>query len=382
MVNSTERTFDDVVTTPQTQGTMTATIRDAGTGGIEMGGDDAGARSGRRSSDLATADVRTNIAVATAQAYLAIIALKRRGRGDIARARHVAGAPRLRAPAARSRRRHAASTNCGPVRRSPRTRRVSKTRSSAFAARRKRSECSWRRTARPTPRSEPVRRFLRPSMKRDGWRSARICGCSPRRNARPIACGATARRTGSRPPSRRSNRRHSCPRAFSASTRSWRFVVNFTQPLFDGGQRAGLRRFREAEFNASRLALHGAADSGAIGSAGRAGGAAQQRARARQPALGGSAGDRGLEDHDVCVRSRRNDEPRSDRRAAAGARRGYGGRGRGTVGATRARLDLLTALGQFPHSPDLSLDNQPQRRRGHREDQRIFLSEDLCVLCG
>ena len=41
------------------------------------------------------------------------------------------------------------------------------------------------------------------------------------------------------------------------SARSWRFVVSFSQPIFDGGQRRGLKRFREAAFNASRLALQG-----------------------------------------------------------------------------------------------------------------------------
>ena len=49
-----------------------------------------------------------NIAVATAQAYLAIIAQKRQVEVSTARARNVAGAPRLRAPASRGGRRHAA----------------------------------------------------------------------------------------------------------------------------------------------------------------------------------------------------------------------------------------------------------------------------------
>ena len=44
--------------------------------------------------------------------------------------------------------------------------------------------------------------------------------------------------------------------AFS-SARSWRFVVTFSQPVFDGGQRRGLKRFREAAFNSSRFALQG-----------------------------------------------------------------------------------------------------------------------------
>jgi outer membrane protein TolC len=42
--------------------------------------------------------------------------------------------------------------------------------------------------------------------------------------------------------------------AFS-SPRTWRFTVAFSQPVFDGGQRSGLKRFREAEARSSRLAL-------------------------------------------------------------------------------------------------------------------------------
>jgi outer membrane protein len=42
--------------------------------------------------------------------------------------------------------------------------------------------------------------------------------------------------------------------AFTAS-RSWRFSISVSQPLFDGGQRKGLSKFREAAANASKLAL-------------------------------------------------------------------------------------------------------------------------------
>jgi len=41
------------------------------------------------------------------------------------------------------------------------------------------------------------------------------------------------------------------------SARSWRFVISFSQPVFDGGQRRGQKRFREAALNASRFALQG-----------------------------------------------------------------------------------------------------------------------------
>jgi outer membrane protein TolC len=47
------------------------------------------------------------------------------------------------------------------------------------------------------------------------------------------------------------------PASIFSSARSWRFAVNFSQPMFDGGLRRGQRRFREANVNASRLALQG-----------------------------------------------------------------------------------------------------------------------------
>ncbi len=47
------------------------------------------------------------------------------------------------------------------------------------------------------------------------------------------------------------------PASIFTSPRSWRFDVTVTQPLFDGGQRRGLKRVREANFVDSQLALRG-----------------------------------------------------------------------------------------------------------------------------
>jgi len=47
------------------------------------------------------------------------------------------------------------------------------------------------------------------------------------------------------------------PASIFSSARSWRFVVNFSQPIFDGGQRKGLRHFREANANVARIAVQG-----------------------------------------------------------------------------------------------------------------------------
>ncbi len=45
------------------------------------------------------------------------------------------------------------------------------------------------------------------------------------------------------------------PAGVFAPAGSWRFTVSFTQPIFDGGQRRGLRRFREAAFRTADLTL-------------------------------------------------------------------------------------------------------------------------------
>jgi outer membrane protein TolC len=76
LVNSTERRFDDVVTSPQTQATLSGASRHAGAGPVQMGRQGAGAGSGRDRESFHRGRA-TGIAVSTAQAYLAVIALKR-----------------------------------------------------------------------------------------------------------------------------------------------------------------------------------------------------------------------------------------------------------------------------------------------------------------
>ncbi len=76
LVNSTERRFDDVVTSPRTQATISAQLGVPVLAASRWAATTQ-ARDQVEIANLSTADVRTNIAVATAQAYLAIIALKR-----------------------------------------------------------------------------------------------------------------------------------------------------------------------------------------------------------------------------------------------------------------------------------------------------------------
>jgi outer membrane protein TolC len=47
------------------------------------------------------------------------------------------------------------------------------------------------------------------------------------------------------------------PASIFTSARSWRLVVNFSQPIFDSGQRRAIKRLRETDLNVARLAVTG-----------------------------------------------------------------------------------------------------------------------------
>ena len=358
-VNSTERRFDDVVTSPRTQATLSAQFGMPVLAASRWAAT-AQARDQVEIANLSTADVRTNIAVATAQAYLAIIALKREvevtqrahetslAHLDYARRRLEAGRRHAAQRAARrsgSRHQRGAARD-GAARRSPR----------AGGARR----ADRRRMVRSTRLGDPV--FDIPTV--DG--RSRLDGAASRR--------AAVHRGGTRGRSRvarqleglvsdghrdRSIRRRSCRRASSRSARSWRFVVTFSQPdlRWRPAAWAEARRARPTStrrgWRCTGLQIQARSEVRVAQET-----VAQHGARARQPALGGPAGGRSAEDHDVRVRSRRDDEPRSDRRAASGARRGYSGRGSGTRGATGPARSAHRAGAV----PAVSLRVSPQRR--------------------
>ena len=134
------------------------------------------------------------------------------------------------------------------------------------------------------------------------------------------------------------------PASIFSSGRSWRFVVSFSQPVFDAGFRRGQKRLRESALNVSRLALTGLqiqARSEAIGEERSAApsGRAQLRSAAEQAnevlkitTFAFEAGATNLEVIDAQRQARDEDS------AAAVAQ----------DVVQRARLDLLTALGRFP----------------------------------
>ena len=256
-VVDTERGFDGAVTQPRSQAAFSANLARAGAGGVAMGGDHAGARSDR---DRESVDGgrphgdRRRDGAGVSRDHRAEAA----GRSDAsARARR-----RWRTSTTRSGGSRPApargSTSCARRRRWRPTKRGSRTRSLASGARRKRSAC-WSSPNGPVDAAaEPVFDVpLRSTWNPRGWRHVPTSASSPRPSAPPIASGATASRTSSPPASRRSIRRRSRRPERSTRRAAGASSCSFSQPIFDGGQRRGLRRFREAAFNTSRLALQG-----------------------------------------------------------------------------------------------------------------------------
>ena len=168
-------------------------------------------------ANLSTADVRTNIAVATAQAYLAIIAQKRQVEVSL-RARETSLA---HLDYARRRLEAGAGTRLNELRAGQEVATNEARLENAQLGVSRAQEALGVLIAANGPvdaASEPVFNIpAGPIEAEAGWMAlVPTCGCSPRKNARPIACGGTAPRTGSPPPPRRSIRRRSYRRASSA----------------------------------------------------------------------------------------------------------------------------------------------------------------------
>ena len=216
LVNSTERRFDDVVTSPRTQATISAQLGMPVLAASRWAAT-AQARDQVEIANLSTADVRTNIAVATAQAYLAIIALKREV--EVTQRAHETSLAHL--DYARRRLEAGAGTRLNELRAGQEVATNEARLETAQLGVRRAQEALGVLIAANGPADAASRSGVRRSRPRSnrkpgGWRCVPTCGCSSPRSARPIACGATARRTGFRPPSRRSIRRRSCRRASSA----------------------------------------------------------------------------------------------------------------------------------------------------------------------
>ena len=346
VVVDTERRFDDVVTTPRSQATLSAGLvmpilaasRWAAT---------TQARDQVEIAGLSTADVRTQIAVSTAQAYLAIIASKRQVEVSL----------------------RALETSLAHLD-------YARRRLEAGAGSRVNELRAGQEVASNEARLEVTHLAVHITQEALG---VLIAAAGPVDAAAepafdvPASIGAEAGWMGLRPDirlfaasERAADRvwRDSSkdwfptgiatfdpqalvPASIFSSARGWRFIVNFSQPVFDGGFRRGQRRFRESELNVSRLALTGLETQARSEVR-----LAQEKVRSTERALAHlrSAADQANEVLKITtfafeagattnlevVDAQR--QARDEDSAAAIAQ----------DAVQRARLDLLTALGRFP----------------------------------
>ena len=346
VVVDTERRFDDVVTTPRSQATFSASLgmpilaasRWAAT---------AQARDQVEIAGLSTADVRTQIAVATAQAYLAIIASKRQVEVSL-RARETSLA---HLDYARRRLEAGAGTRVNELRAgqevSSNEARLDVTHLAEYIA----QEALGVLLAAAGPvdaAAEPAFDVPASIGPEAGW-----MGLRP--DIRLFTASERAADRVWRDSSKdwfptgiaTFDPQALVPASIFSSARSWRLIVNFSQPVFDGGFRRGQRRFRESELNVSRLALTGLQTQARSEVR-----LAQERVRSTERALAHlrSAADQANEVLKITtfafeagattnlevIDAQR--QARDEDSAAAIAQ----------DAVQRARLDLLTALGRFP----------------------------------
>jgi len=255
LVNSTERRFDDVVTSPQTQATLSAQF------GMPVLAPSRWAAKAQAQdqveiANLFTADARTGIAVSTAQAYLAIIALKR----EVEVTQRALETSLAHLDYARRRLEAGAGTRVNELRAGQE---VSTTEARLVTAQlgvRRSQEALGVLIVSDGPADtagDPV--FVIPPIADEaGWMALspdlRLFTAEERAADRVWKDSSkdwfpTATATF--------DPQAIVPASIFTSARSWRFVVNFTQPIFDSGQRAGQKRVREANYNVSRLALTG-----------------------------------------------------------------------------------------------------------------------------
>lgn len=255
LVNSTERRFDDVVTSPQTQATISGQIGVPVLAASRWAATTQ-ARDQVEIANLSTADVRTNIAVATAQAYLAIIALKREV--EVIQLAHETSLAHL--DYARRRLEAGAGTRVNELRAGQEVAaNEARLETAQFGVHRAQEALGVLIAANGPVDSagDPV--FEIPAtVDEPGWMAVR-----------PDLRLFTAEERAADRVWRDSSKdwfptgiatfepSALVPASIFTSARSWRFVVTFSQPVFDGGQRKGTKRIREANLNVSRLALTG-----------------------------------------------------------------------------------------------------------------------------
>ena len=255
VVNSTERRFDDVITSPRTQGTFSAQFGVPVLAASRWAAT-AQARDQVEIANLSTADVRTDIAVSTAQAYLAIIALKR----EVEVTQLALDTSLVHLDYARRRLEAGAGTRLNELRAGPEVATNEARLETAQLGVRRAQEALGVLIASAGPADaagDPA--FSIPAVVDEaGWMALRpdlrlfiaeerAADRVWRDSSKDWFPTATAL----------FDPQALVPASIFSSARSWRFAVNFSQPMFDGGLRRGQRRFREANVNTARLAVQG-----------------------------------------------------------------------------------------------------------------------------
>jgi outer membrane protein len=249
----TERRFDDIVTQPRSQSTISANFAVPVLAASRWAARTQ-ARDQVEIATLSTSDVRTEIAVATAQAYLAIIAQKRQVEVSM-RARETALA---HLDYARRRLEAGAGTKLNELRAGQEVATDEARLENAQLGARRAQEALGILVVATGPvdaAAEPVFE-IPPAIDENTWMTARP----------DVRLFAATERAADRvwrdsfkdffPTGIASfDPQALVPASIFSSSRSWRFTVQFSQPIFDAGQRRGVKRFREAALNTSRLAL-------------------------------------------------------------------------------------------------------------------------------
>ena len=265
---------------------------------------------------------RQGVAVAAAQAYLAVIAAPPPGRCGHTIGRHRAGAPRLRARrleggvGSRLNQLRAAQavTADQPAARAGATGASAGAGGAGRRARQRRAGRCGRRAG--------VRRAGDDRRRRLDARAARPPYAQRPSGRRPSASCATAGSTGRRCRRWRSRRRSITPSGLFQPSRTWRFTFSVTQPLFDGGQ----RRADEARARRPRSTSRRWRSRGCRSRRGRRCGSRRRPSRSLERALATArtAVDQATEVLRIThgrLRGRRDDEHRGHRRPAVAPRR-------------------------------------------------------------
>lgn len=255
LVNSTERRFDDVVTSPRTQATMSAQLGMPVLAASKWAAA-AQARDQIEIANLSTADARTDIAVSTAQAYLAVIAAKR----EVEVTQRALDTSLAHLDYARRRLEAGAGTRLNELRAGSEMATNEARLETAQLAVRRAQEALGVLIVSDGPADtagDPV--FVIPPIADEaGWMAVRpdlrLFAAEERAADRVWKDSSkdwfpTATATF--------DPQAIVPASIFSSARSWRFLVTFSAPVFDSGQRRGQKRVREADSNLSRLALTG-----------------------------------------------------------------------------------------------------------------------------